>query len=65
MLTHQIQYDLRYPSFDWLNKAGIVPSNTTTYTLAQIEEALKVGSGAVPFVSALQYNRINCIERMN
>lgn len=29
--------------------AGIVPSNTTTYTLAQIQNAVKSQTGAVPF----------------
>lgn len=32
-----------------LCSAGIVPSNTTTYTLAQLQNAVKAQTGAIPF----------------
>lgn len=44
-------HDLKYPSYDWLSAAGIVPSNTTSYKLSQFQDALTEASGALPFVS--------------
>lgn len=41
---------LKYPTFDWLSAASIVPSNTTTYKLSQIQDALTKASGALPYV---------------
>lgn len=41
---------LKYPTFDWLSAANIVPSNTTTYKLSQIQDALSKASGALPYV---------------
>lgn len=32
-----------------ISSAGIVPSNTTTYTLAQLQNAVKAQTGAIPF----------------
>lgn len=40
----------------FLLSAGIVPSNTTTYTLAQIEDALLTQTGAIPFVGCTGNN---------
>ncbi|KAJ7070831.1 ribonuclease T2 [Mycena amicta] len=40
----------QYPTFDLLASFGIVPSNTTTYTLTQIQTALKSQTGALPFL---------------
>lgn len=34
------------PTYDWLSAAGIVPSSTATYTLAQIQVALTKNHGA-------------------
>jgi len=39
----------RYPTFDMLAAFNIVPSNKTTYTLGQLESAIKSQVGAVPF----------------
>ncbi|EJD03635.1 ribonuclease T2 [Fomitiporia mediterranea MF3/22] len=39
-----------FPTYDMLTAAGIVPSNSTTYTLAQIQAAIKAQTGATPFV---------------
>ncbi|KAH8119879.1 ribonuclease T2 [Phellopilus nigrolimitatus] len=39
-----------YPTYDILAAAGITPSNTTTYTLAQIQNAIKAQTGALPFI---------------
>ncbi|KAI5121169.1 hypothetical protein M0805_007166 [Coniferiporia weirii] len=39
-----------FPTFNILAAAGIVPSNTTTYTLAQVQNAVKAQTGATPFV---------------
>lgn len=53
-----IKYFLREPTYDWLEKAGITPSNETSYTLSDIEHALAKEYGAVPFVgcSGQRYN---------
>ncbi|KAL0951499.1 hypothetical protein HGRIS_008184 [Hohenbuehelia grisea] len=40
----------RYPTFDMLAAAGIVPSNKTTYPLSQIQNILKSQTGAIPFL---------------
>ncbi|THH33438.1 hypothetical protein EUX98_g792 [Antrodiella citrinella] len=39
-----------YPTYDMLAAYGIVPSNTTTYSLAQIQTALKTQTGAIPYL---------------
>ncbi|KAF9566095.1 ribonuclease T2 [Agrocybe pediades] len=39
----------QYPTFDMLAAAGIVPSNKTTYTLDQIQTAIKAQTGSVPY----------------
>ncbi|KAF7981115.1 hypothetical protein HWV62_34837 [Athelia sp. TMB] len=39
----------RYPTYDILASAGIVPSNKTTYPLAAIQNAVKAQVGAVPY----------------
>jgi len=53
-----VGYFLKFPTFDWLSKHGITPSNTTTYTLADVENALTAESLAVPYVgcSGPRYN---------
>lgn len=53
-----IGYFLKFPTFDWLSKHGITPSNTTGYTLAEFEGALTAESGAIPYVgcSGPRYN---------
>lgn len=47
-----------YPTFEWLSAAGITPSNTTTYSLSAIEDALTKATGAVPYIgcSGASYN---------
>ncbi|KAJ8597595.1 ribonuclease T2 [Rhizopogon salebrosus TDB-379] len=39
-----------YPTYNMLAAVGILPSNTTTYTLAQITNALYSQTGAVPYL---------------
>ncbi|EGO05308.1 hypothetical protein SERLA73DRAFT_174402 [Serpula lacrymans var. lacrymans S7.3] len=39
-----------YPTYNMLAAAGILPSNTTTYTLAEITNALVSQTGAVPYL---------------
>ncbi|KAG1762977.1 ribonuclease T2 [Suillus occidentalis] len=39
-----------YPTYNMLASAGILPSNTTTYTLSQITNALYSQIGAVPYL---------------
>lgn len=47
------------PTYTWLADAGIVPSNTTTYTLGDLQTALTGAFGAVPYLacSGTRYNQ--------
>ncbi|KAK7465340.1 hypothetical protein VKT23_005319 [Stygiomarasmius scandens] len=45
----------QYPTFDMLAAAGIVPSNTTGYSLAQIQQALMSQTGALPFLGCTNH----------
>jgi ribonuclease T2 len=53
-----ILYYRRLPTFGWLNAAGITPSNTTTYSIGQFQNALTKGYGALPYIgcSGPRYN---------
>jgi ribonuclease T2 len=53
-----ILYYRRLPTFGWLNAADITPSNTTTYSLGQFQNALTKGYGALPYIgcSGPRYN---------
>ncbi|KAF2739140.1 ribonuclease T2 [Polyplosphaeria fusca] len=53
-----IKYQKRFPTFKWLKKADIKPSNTTQYTYADIRDALAEKHGAVPYIgcSGPRYN---------
>nr|BAF65238.1 ribonuclease T2 [Ganoderma lucidum]BAF65239.1 ribonuclease T2 [Ganoderma lucidum] len=39
-----------FPTFDTLAASGIFPSNKTTYSLGQIQTALKAQTGAIPYL---------------
>ncbi|KAI6785149.1 Ribonuclease Trv-like protein [Emericellopsis cladophorae] len=45
-----IAYFRTLPSWGWLATHGIIPSNSTPYTLGNIQEALTQGFGELPFV---------------
>jgi ribonuclease T2 len=45
-----ILYNSRLNTFEWLATHGITPSNTTTYSVSDIEAALSTEYGATPFV---------------
>ncbi|KAF1959282.1 ribonuclease T2, partial [Byssothecium circinans] len=45
-----IRYYLRFPTFEWLASAGIAPSNSTTYSYAELRDVLFEKSGGVPFI---------------
>ncbi|CAO1638236.1 unnamed protein product [Parajaminaea phylloscopi] len=49
----------KLPTYRWLAHAGIKPSNTTTYTLAQIESALERRFGAKPYIGCSKGNQLN------
>lgn len=53
-----IKYFLREPTYEWLEKAEIVPSNETAHSLKDFEETLAEAYGAVPYVgcSGPRYN---------
>ena len=53
-----ITYYRRLPTYDWLAEAGITPSNSTTYTLSDMQNALSSKWGAVPYLgcSGPRYN---------
>ena len=48
----------RLPTWTWLEAAGITPSNTTTYSLSDVQAALTKPFGAVPYIgcSGPRYN---------
>lgn len=45
-----IDYYKDLPTWRWLADAGINPSNTTSYTLSDIQGAIKKGYGKVPYI---------------
>ncbi|KAH7099934.1 ribonuclease T2 [Auriculariales sp. MPI-PUGE-AT-0066] len=45
-----IQAFKQYPTFKWLAKKGIIPSNSTTYTRDQILGALEAATGVTPYI---------------
>jgi ribonuclease T2 len=45
-----VRAEIQYPTYQWLANASIVPSNSTGYKLAQIQDALTNASGAIPYV---------------
>lgn len=53
-----IQYYKGLPSYKWLANAGITPSNTTKYTLSDMQSALTSAFGALPYIgcSGPKYN---------
>ena len=51
-LESVIRAQIQYPTYTWLEQAGITPSNTTTYMLGDIQDALAKASGAVPYVGS-------------
>lgn len=46
-----IAYYRAVPTYSWLAAAGIVPSNTTTYSLSDIQATLTDAFGAVPYLA--------------
>ncbi|KAF2705322.1 ribonuclease T2 [Pleomassaria siparia CBS 279.74] len=53
-----IKFQKRKPTFKWLEKAHITPSNKTTYTYSDIVGVLKKKHGRIPFIgcSGQRYN---------
>ncbi|KAF3068800.1 hypothetical protein CFAM422_007818 [Trichoderma lentiforme] len=45
-----IAYYKVLPTWGWLSAANIRPSNTTSYSLSDVQDALTLGYGAVPFI---------------
>lgn len=45
-----IKYYKRLPTWGWLAQAGIRPSNTTGYSLTDLQSALTKGYGKLPYV---------------
>ncbi|KAK1750057.1 ribonuclease T2 [Echria macrotheca] len=56
--TVTAEYFKRLPTYDWLAAKGITPSNTTSYSLSDIQGALAARHGGVPFIgcSGPKYN---------
>ena len=60
-----IMYFLRLPTFEWLAAQGYrMPSNSTAYSLADIEDALSGEYGVVPYVgcAGTPYNETDAGE---
>lgn len=57
----------KYPTYDWLEAAGITPSNSTTYSLSAIADALTKASGAIPYIgcSGMRYNATDAGQGSN
>lgn len=53
-----------YPTYAWLSQAGIVPSNSTTYALADLQAALKKQSGAVPYLGCYTKNGVASLDEV-
>ncbi|QPG74927.1 hypothetical protein FOA43_002265 [Brettanomyces nanus] len=49
------------PTFEWLRKGGIVPSNTKTYTRAEIEDSIASQFGHPVYISC---NRFNALQEV-
>lgn len=49
-----VSAQMNFPTYDWLAKEGIKPSNSTKYSLSALESALTKASGAKPYVSCQQ-----------
>jgi ribonuclease T2 len=45
-----VAFNQQLPTFYWLQREGIVPSNSTKYGLSEIQAALLNGFGARPYV---------------
>ena len=53
-----VAYYENLPTYGWLSAANIRPSNTTTFTLGDMQDALTKGFGALPYIgcSGPKYN---------
>ncbi|KAF2132955.1 ribonuclease T2 [Dothidotthia symphoricarpi CBS 119687] len=53
-----IKYYQRFPTFAWLEDAGITPSNSTTYSYSDFRDVLFEHHGGIPFIgcSGPRYN---------
>ncbi|KAF8681259.1 SNF2 family N-terminal domain [Rhizoctonia solani] len=49
-MTKTVELFQDLPTYKWLKAKGIVPSTTTTYTLAQIQQAVAAKTGFIPTV---------------
>ena len=45
-----VMYYETLPTYGWLSAANIRPSNTTTYTLSNMQAGLMKGFGALPYI---------------
>lgn len=45
-----VLHDLHYPTYQWLEEAGITPSNSTGVQLQDMLDVLTDKSGAIPYV---------------
>lgn len=45
-----VQYYANLPTYGWLSAGGIRPSNSTTYTLGDMQSSLSKGFGALPYI---------------
>ncbi|GIZ47561.1 hypothetical protein CKM354_001064900 [Cercospora kikuchii] len=62
-----IWYYKQYPTWEWLSKHSILPSNSTGYSKVDLENALAAEHGAVPYVgcSGPRYNETEAGRREN
>ncbi|OCF39256.1 hypothetical protein I317_06925 [Kwoniella heveanensis CBS 569] len=48
---------VQYPTYEWLEAEGVVPSNETSYDIAGIQKILEERSGAAPYVGCSGPNK--------
>ncbi|OCF71019.1 hypothetical protein I204_08255 [Kwoniella mangroviensis CBS 8886] len=49
-LESVVKAQIQYPTYQWLEEAGIVPSNETSYKINDIQDVLTNASGAEPYL---------------
>jgi ribonuclease T2 len=54
-----MNYFTLHPTYEWLSRAGITPSNTTTYSLTQIQAAIRNATGTNAFLGCNRNRAMN------
>jgi ribonuclease T2 len=62
-----VKYYQKFPTWEWLAKYNVLPSNKTQYSISDFETALTIESGALPYVgcSGPRYNDTDAGKKAN